>query len=363
MAVLDEIREIPTDEIVTFSLVDHGSPSGSEPALELAGRDGVLLELSGGDRVLGRLTDGSGDPVIMETQAWGRLVLAMDRVVSIRFPSSATSAHVEALNWFQSQPNMADDRILLTNGDVVTGFIVALDRNAIRLESGGETQSIPLRLAVAARLVHAAPAPRRGIHAAITLKDGQRMTVVEMNWESDKINARRGTEETVEPRCELIRTVEVSGGRWTWLSEVDPSVEEHKPMLSFEWRHQRNANVLGGPLRVAGVRYKQGFGVHSRSILVFDLNGQYETFVTALGMDDHSGPFADVNVMIMVDGKGRYEKSGIRAGSLHGPVRLDLDGAKRLELHVDFGLNGDMQDRFNWIEPGLVKPGAKSEGP
>ena len=35
--------------------------------------------------------------------------------------------------------------------------------------------------------------------------------------------------------------------------------------------------------------------------------------------------------------------------------RIDVGGAKQLTLEVDFGRNGDIQDRFDWIEPGLVK--------
>ena len=36
-------------------------------------------------------------------------------------------------------------------------------------------------------------------------------------------------------------------------------------------------------------------------------------------------------------------------------VVLDTRGAKRITLEVDWGDTYDVQDRFNWIEPALLK--------
>jgi len=40
---------------------------------------------------------------------------------------------------------------------------------------------------------------------------------------------------------------------------------------------------------------------------------------------------------------------------LHGPVRINVLKANHLELFVDFGAHGDVQDRFNWVETALVR--------
>jgi hypothetical protein len=72
-------------------------------------------------------------------------------------------------------------------------------------------------------------------------------------------------------------------------------------------------------------------------------------------MDDDSGPLADVTVMVLVDGQRRLEKTHVRRGTLFGPVRVDLSRAGRIELIVDYGDNGDLQDRFDWVEAGLIR--------
>ncbi len=91
------------------------------------------------------------------------------------------------------------------------------------------------------------------------------------------------------------------------------------------------------------------------SSLTYDLKGLYREFVTSFGIDDDSGPMADVAVAILVDGKRRFSRTNVRRGELFGPVRLDVTRANRIELIVDFGENGDLQDRFDWIEAALIR--------
>ena len=121
------------------------------------------------------------------------------------------------------------------------------------------------------------------------------------------------------------------------------------------WEYVPNRNVLGAPIRVAGETFDYGIGVHSRSSLTYDLKGIYREFVTSLGIDDSGGSYADVAVLILVDGKRRFDQSHVKRGKLLGPVRLDVTKAKRLELIVDYGDNGDIQDRFDWVEAALIR--------
>jgi hypothetical protein len=126
-------------------------------------------------------------------------------------------------------------------------------------------------------------------------------------------------------------------------------------LLSLSWDYAANRNVLGGPIRVAGESFERGIGVHSRMRLVYELGGAYRTFVTQFGLDDESGPLADVVVAVTVDGQRRFEQAHVRRGKLFGPVRIDVHDAQRLDLLVDFGDNGDLQDRFDWVEPALIR--------
>ncbi len=58
---------------------------------------------------------------------------------------------------------------------------------------------------------------------------------------------------------------------------------------------------------------------------------------------------------VFLQRKLRFAQQNVRRGALHGPVRLDVKRANRIELVVDFGENGDLQDRFDWVEPALIR--------
>ena len=354
--VAGESQSIPTSDLISVTRADPDS-SLSTPEIwgQSIGRDGVGLELVGGDRIFGRIEEARSDSVVVDTQPWGKLEVPLERLARVIFSAGGMPAYADSLTWFRKDFDSPDDHVLLTNGDVVRGFIAGINREGIRLEIGDEVNVVPLRLAVAAQLVHPPAESLKGPHAVIGLRDGQRLTVVDMEWAAGKVEAKAGSGQTVKPDSEAMQSVAFHGGRWEWLSSRKPTSAQHVPMLAMEWKHSVDRNVLGGPLRVAGRPYERGIGVHSKSVLIFDLGGAYREFVTWFGMDDESGRVANATAMILVDGRQRFERADVVAGVLHGPLRVDVAGAKRLELVVDFGLNGDIQDRFDWIEPGLVK--------
>jgi hypothetical protein len=126
-------------------------------------------------------------------------------------------------------------------------------------------------------------------------------------------------------------------------------------MMSIDWPFRVNRNVLDKPLVVGNETFEHGLGVHSRTLLRYELAGGYREFVTRLGLDRSAGPYAAVDVSVRVDGVTQFSESIAYPSELRGPVRISVEGSRTLELLVDFGPNGSMQDRFNWIEPGLVR--------
>ena len=56
-----------------------------------------------------------------------------------------------------------------------------------------------------------------------------------------------------------------------------------------------------------------------------------------------------------LDGQVVHERKGFRASELALPVVIPLEGHKTISLEVDYGANEDVQDRFDWIEPAMLK--------
>ena len=199
------------------------------------------------------------------------------------------------------------------------------------------------------------PPTPSGLQVRLHTTDGQRLTATRFEWAGSSASATvfDGTELHVSG--DRIARLEVLGGRWQWLTALEPISYQHTPALSVSWDWVRDRNVTGGPIRVAGRQFDHGLGVHSECSLTFDLRKDYCEFVTFMGLDDHSGPYASVDVEIRVDGQLGCRQAPITPGRLHGPIRLDVTGAQRIKLTVLFGANADLQDRFNWVEPALIR--------
>lgn len=315
----------------------------------------AVVELSGGDRIHGKLVDGSRDTIVIETGPLGRIQVPMESVERIRTARAFQPAFRSTADWFDRAATKSEDAVLLTNGDVVGGFVGEINQRGIVLETASGDVRIEYRLIVAVRF--AQPTPRRGHDLAlvITTVDADRLTAVDFDLSSGRARGRLWFGASVDVPPDRLKKIEVVGGRWRWLAAIEPISHAQLSMLALDWPFRTDRNVLGGSLVVAGTRFDHGIGVHSRSVLIYDLKGRYKTFVTLMGIDDSSGPLADVDVAIVIDGQRRFERVHLKRGSLVGPVRIDVSQARSMELICDFGDHGDIQDRFNWIEPGLVR--------
>jgi hypothetical protein len=407
-----QIVKIPIADIIRVSSttreswsevvgVKHPPAGGPQDALaEGVGqrdRESWTITFTWGDVLCGRVIGARGETVVMETADLGEVPIPLDAIARIASARAATGVHRESLQWLDrasaesagrstvgppkadsaSSPNALesafggeDDRVLLTNGDVLRGFISAIDADGIAIDTGIGPTTAPFRLVIAARLAYAVPTATPRPYAIVTLRDGARLTATGLEWADEGVEAKLRTGTRVRIDADRVVAVDVIGGRWEWLSDslAQNALErfgrtggcqlvsyEQSPMLGPGWEYLAGRNVLSGPILVAGVPYDRGIGVHSRSNLIFELNGEYREFVTSFGMDDDSGPLADVTVVVLVDGQRRFEKAHVRRGSLFGPVRVDVSHAGRIELIVEYGDNGDMQDRFDWVEPGLIR--------
>ncbi len=344
-----ETRLIPSEDIVRITIAEPPAPIANQ---------GLVFELANGDRLSGQVLAFENDHVRVETPALGPVQMPLGAVS--RLSARRTEGTVYAADDGPFAGHREDDIVLLTNDDTAAGLVAAIDAEGIVLETPGGQTRIPLDRVAVAVLVPDPTPPSDGPAARLTLLDGTRLTVSAARWQSDA-----GTRGTLDVSLwdgraavpfDQVLQIEIHGGRWAWLAQLSPSAYVHTPMLSLAWPWQADRNALGKPMRVAGRSFEHGLGVHSECTLQYALNGRYQSFVTQFGVDDDSGPYANVDVEIRVDGQSRFAQNGVERGRLHGPVRVDLTGARVLELHVGFGTNGAVQDRFNWIEPGLVRP-------
>ena len=342
-----EPRRIATEDVVGIRLVGRAREQRRERE--------ALIRLTNGDVLVGTIAHFADERLSLLSRGAGEISVDLERIRRIEMPRSHEAAHAQSAAWVDHDAAQETDRLLLTNGDVLEGFILALQNDGFLMEIRTNQVNVPARLVVVAELASPNRPPPSSPYAQLTLIDGSHLTTTSLRWTplAASIGLPNGEPHDLAPQA--ITEVEIAGGRWFWLEQLDPITVEHTPTLDLPWEMQRGRSVTGDRLQTGGVEFDHGLGVHSRARLVYRLAGEHRAFVTSFGIQDESGPLADVDVTIKVDDAVRYRQDSVVQGRLHGPHRIDLGDADRLELIVDFGKNAGIQDRFNWLDAALAK--------
>ncbi len=322
---------------------------------EDARRRDALIRTSNLDYMYGQLAEQGEEVVVLDTADLGKLSVPLDRVLEIIPGGQDKLSRERTLAWLHRTLPSSEDVALLANRDTIRGVLVGVGADVFVFDTGDHELRLPVAHVRAVKLSTERRTKPTQPHFMIRLRNSGRVTADRLQWETNIINAHLQFGADVQIEAERVVNFEIGGGRWQWLSQLQPISYEHTPMMSLNWHYTTDTNIVSGPMRVSLENFEHGIGVHSRSVLKYDLKGAYLEFVTAFGIDDDSGPLADVHVMILVDGVRRFEKENVRRGTLHGPIRINVQNAKTLELVVDFGQHGDIQDRFNWIEAALIR--------
>jgi len=343
---LDKQFHVVTADLIHISTSNHPRENRKRDA---------IIKTSNQDHIYGQFAEKGEDVVVLDTADLGKISIPMDRVVEIIPGGQDKRSHRRSKAWLQRMLPSSEDVALLSNGDTLRGFLVGVSAKRFVFETNDHELQLSLAHVLAIKLSNQRQEKPGKPHFTIRLGNSGRVTADRILWETNIINAHLQFGVDAQIEAERVVNLEIGGGRWQWLSDVEPISFEHTPMMSLGWHYSKNVNIVGGPMTVSLESYEHGIGVHARSVLKYDLKAAYREFVTSFGIDDDSGPLADVHVMILVDGSRRFEKENVRRGTLHGPLRMDVENAKTLELVVDFGLRGDIQDRFNWIDAALIR--------
>lgn len=344
--------------IAASDWVELGRPSVPLPAWP---RDAHVI-LANGDRLRGRAEAADGRTLQVKHPEYGNVSIPLTAVSLIaltRLPA-VTPADPMSADWLKDR---SSDIVRLINGDLFRGTVESLDAESLRIKPDkGAIRTIP-RAEVAAIGFQASLSrvrPPRGRHAFLVLKDGSRLTAATVSFEERSwiLKSAAGFDLTL-PRDAVVNLVQ-RGGAATDLADLTPQRNITEPFLSDRWPMQRDRNVKGQPITLAGPRgistFDRGLGTHPRTTLVYDLAGKYRRFDALLGLDAASGPRGRVDVAILVDGKpqaiSRLTPLTAEVGIV--PIRIDLSGAKSLTLKVDFGPGNGVQADVNWANARLI---------
>ncbi len=351
-------RTIPLDRFVSLqriegegSLLNSASPDETGSTHAAAAGDFVVY-LVDQDRLAGAPVRIDGERLAWQSPALGTLEIPLKRLSAIARRGTSVPSH-------EKLPTQ--DVARLTNGDMVAGIVTGMSEQTLTLSVGGETTPVPLGAVSTLVFAAAGPphvAPAKGYRLSLT--DGSSFVAREVQLSGSSLGFTfsiddRAGDSSHKIALENVRSIEQVNGPLVWLSSLTPLESIQIPQFTLTWPAMMNRSVTGEPIRFGRTTYDRGIGVHAYSRLRFAIPAGYHTFRTQYAIDGH-GALADVTARILLDDHVAYERKGIKAGGeLVSPVIVPLDDAKTITLEVDYGKNGDTQDRFNWIEPALLR--------
>jgi NPCBM/NEW2 domain len=354
----------------TLRIGDHRLPLADVVRLDFRGRTdevprrATLIQLINGDRVVAGLTNMADEAVIA-------LWKSHPKWLPVRIPSetisgvlmAAPAAPAQRARWFTRVfgRGSKSDVVLLQNGDRASGDLLKFDPTSLQLSQGGKPLTIEMTrvrgIAFNSTLANLPAAKQPRIH--VTLTDGSQLTGSAASRErGGPLRFTTVFGAPLELPVSAIATIRFLDGKATYVSELEP--REARVTGYFDVAERvavaKDRNVLGGPLAVRGTEYPKGLGTRSQSRIEYELGGRYARFEATAALDDLAGGKGSVRFAVEKDGVRIFESplvTGMSGPCGVGP--LDLKGAQRLALVVDYGELADINDWADWCDAVVIR--------
>lgn len=255
------------------------------------------------------------------------------------------------------------DRLLLENGDVLTGSVRLINHEAVELESavGHARVELVKVLAISFNPALRSQPSSMLMRAIVGLDDGSWFGAAAIAGGT----AAKGASSTPQIKSVTGWSAPVAWddivflqpffGRVEYLSNLEARGYKHIPFLSLNWPFTPDRSVTGGLLRFDDVVYPKGLGMHSASRVTYALQPTHKRFEALIALDATSGHRGSATFRVFVDNQQRFASPVVRGGDNPVPISVDVAGGKLLSLIVDFADHGDELDHANWLNARLVK--------
>lgn len=318
---------------------------------------GPLVLLGDGSILVADITGVDKETLALESNLLGEGKAPLEALAGVVYRPPADRQQRDLLLDRVVRAKGESDRVLLDNGDELTGLIEAIDGRHVRLKTAGGPMDLEARRTAA---VVFNPALRRAATAPpqrtwVGLADGSRALVSRLALAGSSAELTLAAGPIWKTAAKEIVFLQPLGNRAVYLSDLKPAEYKHVPYLELAWPYAADRNVTGSLLRCGGRLWLKGLGVHSTARLTYTLDQPYRQFQADVGIDDSTGGRGSVGFRVFVDGKLRYTSPPVRGGDAPLPVAVDLSGAKKLDLVVDFGERGDLLDHADWLGARLVR--------
>ena len=325
---------------------------------------GPQVLLADGSLIVGDVREIDREKLLLDSDLLAHAALRLDAVAAVLLHPPSDRHRRDQLVRRLLSAGGESDRVLLDNGDELSGTVAALHDDARSLLELFPTGKIEVELARIAAVIFnpslRRPAATSRLRVLVGLTDGSRLLAASLEADAGKARLTLTDAAAISADSESIVALQPLGGRAVYLSDLKAASYKHIPFLQLAWPYELDRNVAADLLRAGGKLRLKGLGMHSASRLTYNLDREYRRLEAELAIDDATAGYGSVVFRVFIDdGSGRWQPkftSGVvRGGAPPTHMSVDLTGAKRISLLVEFADRGDQRDDADWLDARLIK--------
>lgn len=346
-------RRIPRDDLMLISFGESGPTTRSAAP----GTREVLCTLAGGGTIRGELVAGEQGGIRLRNPLAGEIPLRFSDLTAVRLGSAGQNSRAQAEldRWLAKPPSGNDVLIAIRDGGVATvrGAVAALGPDGGKFTFGGRT--LPMRPDITYAVVFGAGLSPTESPWTVTLRDGSTIAASPAKSDATSLAVLLGDRTPIAVPVEHVEAIAVRSPRVAFASDMEPAAAVFEPFLETPWPHRRDRSVSNRPLRLGGVEYAKGLGVHSRSDITFATDGKYAQFAAVIGIDDCARPRGNVVFRVLADDREAFTSGPVTGRDEPRPIVVDIRGAKRVRLIVEYGEELDLGDHADWAHARFIR--------
>jgi hypothetical protein len=341
--------------------IDKGTKPGQAPAAgevpSGASKPAVYLAADG--QLQGEIRHLSPDLLTLSTAWQTDLPVPLVRVRGLWFGQSGPAGARADFDRQLAAPANEDVVFLLAPDQTaasVQGSVRSLSNERLTVHFEGADRGIKQqRLLGIVFAAQAKRSPTAELQQVFRLRSGEVLAAKWLGLERDQLDIELPWNARAKIPVEQVSEVRTRNGKLTYLSDLEPIAVEETAYFGrvISWR--RDTGFAGQGAKVKGQPVTRCLAMHSRSVLTYALDGQYEQWKSSLAFDDSAGTRGRVACRVLVDGREVFARPDFRSTDDVQSIDLPVAGAQQLTLEVDFGKDEDTGDRIVWGEPRLFR--------
>jgi hypothetical protein len=293
-----------------------------------------LIELTDGQRWVGNFVpeERRDDRIAWDTANMGRLTVAVEKIRRMNLRGRQNSVIRNALE-SNDVPEAVGDRLVLTNGDVLHGFLDSAGKQFVFETNDGQRVELSYVQVAQVELLNPAQA-RRG--ALVWMADGSITGVEDLTWTPAVMRLTIAGRQTGAISGGSLRGVVFASEMFVALSELEPQVSRLSDWMDWV-EPPRRAN----PNAACGLSDIQLRGPVEVTYTIPSGSTQLRT--TAV-VPRRAGPWADLVLDVLVDGRSVWREPMDATGRSRREIELDLSGGRALTIRIEEGGRGPVDD-------------------